>query len=107
MGTTDFTAYEPGTDLSATFRSAQALARAESGHQEGYSGDIQAKTSVVLRHTAPMTRADANDFIFGTGAEPDGDLEQADREGACFAVPIRAATAPATIGYLFYGLAPC
>lgn len=108
MGATAFTTYQSGTDLQVAFRAAQDAARAENGHQEGYSGDIQTKTRVVLRRTTPMTRVEADTFIFGTSAEETdgGDLERAERDGPCFAVPIRADDGTAAISFLFYGIAP-
>jgi hypothetical protein len=105
MGATDFTTYQVGTDLQATFRAARDEARRENGHREGYSGDIQTKERVVLRRRDPLTRAEADTFIYGP-PDQDGDREHATRDGACFAVPIRADSGAATIGFLFYGVAP-
>lgn len=109
MGACNFTTLEPGTNLQTCFRNAQDAARAERGHQEGYSGDIQTKTSVVQRRSEPLTYAEADIFIYGTGAaaQDDGDLERATKDGPCFAVPIRANAAPDVIGYRFYGQARC
>jgi hypothetical protein len=109
VGACNFTTLEPGTHLQTCFRSAQDAARAERGHQEGYSGDIQTKTRVVLRRSEPLTDAEADRFIFGTGAaaQDDGDLERATKYGPCFAVPIRADAVPDVIGYRFYGQARC
>jgi hypothetical protein len=108
MGATDFTLYRPGSDLQTVFRAAKEEARAEHGHQQGYSGDIQTKAVVALRRADPMTLAEAETFIYGTGAEEmdDGDLERASRNGPCLAVPIRRDDNPVTVGFMLYGIAP-
>ena len=107
MGTTDFVTYQAGSNLHACFCAAKDAASAEHGHQQGSSGDIQTKTRVILRHDAPMTRAVADTFVYGTGAADvdDGDLERATRDGPAFALPICDAAAM-PIGSLFYGQAP-
>jgi hypothetical protein len=79
-GGTDFSVFVPGSDASKAFREAQDDASHEHG-RGGYSGTIAEKNGYVLRRSAPMTREEAHHFS-------DKDIEQNDKWGPAFAVPI-------------------
>lgn len=79
-GASDFTVFAPGSDAGRAFRDAVDEARYESGHG-GYSGTISEKHDYKIRSNTPMSKKDAYAFA-------DKDIDQNDKWGPAFAVPV-------------------
>jgi hypothetical protein len=79
-GGSDFTVFVKGHDAQRAFKQAVDDARHERGHG-GYSGSIAEKGSFKLRSSKPMSMSEAQHFV-------DQDIEDNDKWGPAFAVPI-------------------
>lgn len=79
-GASSFVDFGRGSDAKKAFQEITEEARHESGHG-GYSGTIAEKSNFIIRRSTPMSRQDAQAFV-------DTDMEQADKWGPAFAVPI-------------------
>jgi hypothetical protein len=99
MAALPFLVIEPGSLLKECFDAAWEKAGFEHGHG-GYSGSLVEKTEVVLRRTEPMTKAEAEQFVW-----TDEEIWSNDKWGPAFAVPIRD-EAGQHYGYALYGLSP-
>lgn len=104
MGACDFSLLRKGDNMNKLFEEAVKEAQYMVGHG-GYTGTIAEKHSVVLRKKFPMTEREAEAFIYG-GKNGGGDIEQNDKWGPAFAVPIcESEENRKFIGYVFYGYA--
>jgi hypothetical protein len=95
-GGDEFVMFGRGTNAKKIFNDLVEDARFEYG-SGGYSGSIAEKDGFKIRSHTPMTRAQANAFI-------DRDIDQNDKWGPAFAVPIASKTGKVE-GYMFYGWA--
>lgn len=79
-GSIDFRDFGKGTNPEKIFRDLKEDAQHDFGHG-GYSGTIAEKDGFKIRSRDPMTRAEADRFI-------DKDIDQNDKWGDAFAVPV-------------------
>lgn len=92
----EFVNFVRGDNAKKCFLEAQQNARGGSGYD--YAGTIGEKEGFVLRSQEPMSKADARYFI-------DVDLDENDRGGPAFAVPVSDPSGKRVSGYFFYGIA--
>ena len=110
MGATTFATVATGKNLQEAFNSARQRALAYGGHQEGYSGNVAAKHSVVLV-TDKVLAAKAARKLEDRVLEGKVAAEVSDKWGPAGAIRLRR-TAVSTKPprghevYLFFGWAP-
>lgn len=87
MGANFYTNFGEGTDPRSIFNTLRAAAEAEHGHQQGYSGEINAAYDFRVVRRDPVTMSAAREI-----AQQHSDDDNCEKGGPAYAVPVAEST---------------